>query len=121
MLFRSEPIALGAPQMWLKNYVAVSPFEMLKIFQNADFIITDTFHGTIFSEKFNGHFAVLYRESNKNKLGDLVKKIGAENHVITEDVYKRQIVCLKNCTSFICWVMAYLHISLRQWQLSAVP
>ena len=79
-----EPIALGAPQMWLKNYVAVSPFEMLKIFQNADFIITDTFHGTIFSEKFNGHFAVLYRESNKNKLGDLVKKIGAENHVITD-------------------------------------
>lgn len=79
-----EPVALGAPQMWLKNYVAVSPFEMLKIFQNADFIITDTFHGTIFSEKFNGHFAVLYRDSNKNKLSDLVKKIGAENHVITD-------------------------------------
>ena len=70
--------------MWLKNYVAVSPFEMLKIFQNADFIITDTFHGTIFSEKFNGHFAVLYRDSNKNKLSDLVKKINAENHVITD-------------------------------------
>ena len=79
-----EPIALGAPQMWLKNYVAVSPFEMLKIFQNADFIITDTFHGTIFSEKFNGHFAVLSRDSNKNKLSDLVKKINAENHVITD-------------------------------------
>lgn len=79
-----EPLALGAPQMWLKNYVAVSPFEMLKIFQKADFIITDTFHGTIFSEKFNGHFAVMYRDSNKNKLSDLVKKIGAENHVITD-------------------------------------
>lgn len=88
-----EPIALGAPQMWLKNYVAVSPFEMLKIFQKADFIITDTFHGTIFSEKFNGHFAVLYRDSNRNKLSDLVKKINAENHVITDfskldEVYK---------------------------------
>jgi len=88
-----EPVALGAPQMWLKNYVAVSPFEMLKIFENANFIITDTFHGTIFSEKFNGHFAVLYRDSNKNKLSDLVKKIGAENHVITDfsklnDVYE---------------------------------
>lgn len=79
-----EPIALGAPQMWLKNYVAVSPFEMLKIFKKADFIITDTFHGTIFSQKFNGHFAVLYRESNKNKLSDLVKKINAEKHVISK-------------------------------------
>lgn len=78
------PVAIGAPQMWLKNYVAVSPFEMFKIFQNAEFIITDTFHGTIFSEKFNGRYAVLLRESNKNKLGDLVRKINAEDHVIPD-------------------------------------
>ncbi|WP_270388229.1 polysaccharide pyruvyl transferase family protein [Blautia hansenii] len=78
------PIAIGAPQVWVKNYVAVSPFEMFKIFQNAEFIITDTFHGTIFSEKFNGRYAVLLRESNKNKLGDLVRKINAEDHVIPD-------------------------------------
>lgn len=88
-----EPIAIGAPQMWLKNYVAVSPFEMLKIFEKANFIITDTFHGTIFSEKFNGYYAVLFRDSNKNKLSDLVKKINAESHVISDftklnDVYE---------------------------------
>lgn len=99
-----EPIALGAPQMWLKNYVAVSPFEMLKIFKKADFIITDTFHGTIFSQKFNGHFAVLYRESNKNKLSDLVKKINAEKHVISKfdelesvyDIYENRHDILEN-------------------------
>lgn len=78
-----EPVAVGAPQMWLKNYVAVSPFEMLKIFEKANFIITDTFHGTIFSEKFNGYYAVLFRDSNKNKLSDLVKRINAEEHVIS--------------------------------------
>lgn len=88
-----EPVAVGAPQMWIKNYIAVSPFEMLKIFEKASFIITDTFHGTIFSEKFNGHYAVLFRDSNKNKLSDLVKKINAENHVISDftklnDVYE---------------------------------
>ncbi len=76
------PVAVGAPQMWLKNYVAVPPFSMLKIFKKADFIITDTFHGTIFSEKFNGRYAVLLRKSNRNKLGDLVKKLDAENHLI---------------------------------------
>lgn len=81
------PVAVGAPQMWLKNYVAVSPFEMFKIFQGADFIITDTFHGTIFSEKFNGRYAVVLRESNKNKLGDLVIKINAEDHVIPDFNY----------------------------------
>ncbi len=84
------PIALGAPQKWIKHFYAVSPFELLKIFQNASFIITDTFHGTIFSEKFNGHYAVLFRESNKNKLNDLVNKIKAQNHVVYDfnDIYK---------------------------------
>lgn len=98
------PVAVGAPQMWLKNYVAVSPFVMFKIFKNADFVITDTFHGTIFSQKFNGHFAVLYRESNKNKLSDLVTKIGAEKHVISKfdeldnvyDVYENRNDISKN-------------------------
>ena len=78
-----EPVAIGAPQMWIKNYIAVSPFEILKIFEKANFIITDTFHGTIFSEKFNGYYAVLFRDSNKNKLSDLVKRINAEEHVIS--------------------------------------
>lgn len=78
------PIALGAPQKWIKRFYTVSPFEMIKIFQNADFIVTDTFHGTIFSEKFNGRYAVLFRESNKNKLSDLVNKINAQNHLIDD-------------------------------------
>lgn len=84
------PIAFGAPQKWIKHFYAVSPFELLKIFQTASFIITDTFHGTIFSEKFNGHYAVLFRESNKNKLSDLVNKIKAQNHVVYDfnDIYK---------------------------------
>ena len=78
------PIALGAPQKWIKRFYAVSPFEMIKIFQNADFIVTDTFHGTIFFEKFNGRYAVLFRESNKNKLSDLVNRINAQNHLIDD-------------------------------------
>lgn len=78
------PIALGAPQKWIRRFYTVSPFEMIKIFQNADFIVTDTFHGTIFSEKFNGRYAVLFRESNKNKLSDLVNKINAQNHLIDD-------------------------------------
>ncbi len=78
------PIALGAPQKWIKRFYTVSPFEMIKIFQNADFIVTDTFHGTVFSEKFNGRYAVLFRESNKNKLSDLVNKINAQNHLIDD-------------------------------------
>lgn len=77
------PVAVGAPQMWLKAYVVGSVFQLLKVFENADFIITDTFHGTILSQKFNGRFAVTLRGSNKNKLSDLIRTIHAEEHFVS--------------------------------------
>lgn len=78
------PIAVGAPQMWLKNYAVGSVFQLLKVFENAEFVITDTFHGTILSEKLNGRYAVLLRDSNRNKLGDLLRRIHAEKHLISD-------------------------------------
>lgn len=79
------PIAIGAPQYWLENYVECSPFQCLRIFKHAEFVITDTFHGTIFSAKYAKKFAVIIRESNRNKLLDLVDKISIQNHLI-EDI-----------------------------------
>lgn len=76
------PVAIGAPQFWVKNYVVCDPFQCLKIFQQADFVITDTFHGTIFSAKYAKRFAVLARDSNKNKLLDLVDKICMKAHLM---------------------------------------
>jgi len=29
------PVAIGAPQYWLENYVVCSPFQCLKVFENA--------------------------------------------------------------------------------------
>lgn len=78
------PIAVGAPQFWVKKYIVCSPFQCLKIFQNASFVITDTFHGTIFSAKYAKKFAVIVRESNRNKLLDLVNKIGVSEHLLNK-------------------------------------
>ena len=46
--YQLTPIAIGAPQFWIKDYIVCSPFQCLKIFKKSDFVITDTFHGTIF-------------------------------------------------------------------------
>ena len=78
------PVAIGAPQFWIKDYVICSPFQCLKVFQNADFVITDTFHGTIFSAKYADKFAVITRESNYNKLSDLIKRLGIESHLVDD-------------------------------------
>lgn len=77
------PIAIGAPQFWIKDYIVCSPFQCLKIFKESDFVITDTFHGTIFASKYADKFAVLARASNKNKLLDLVSKIEMKNHLMS--------------------------------------
>ena len=78
------PVAVGAPQFWIKNYIVCSPFQCLKMFARADFVFTDTFHGTIFASKYSKKFAVLVRESNRNKLGDLLKKIEMQEHMVME-------------------------------------
>ena len=86
------PVAIGAPQFWLKDYIVCSPFQCLKIFRQADFVITDTFHGTIFSAKYAKRFAILARASNKNKLLDLVKRIGVEDHLLS-NLNELEAVC----------------------------
>lgn len=90
------PICVGIPQFWIKNYIVTDPFQCLKIFQGADFVITDTFHGTIFSAKYCRRFATAVRGSNKNKLQDLINKIQVSEHQVDkitldelERVYKK--------------------------------
>lgn len=46
--------------------------------------MTDTFHGTIFGAKFGEKMAVIIRDSNYNKLFDLVHRLGIENHIIRD-------------------------------------
>ncbi len=78
------PITVGGGQFWCKKNIVCSPFECLAIFKNAKFVITDTFHGTIFSAKYAPRFAVIERESNKNKLGDLINRLGLNKHLVRE-------------------------------------
>ncbi len=75
-------IALGAPQFWIKDYIVCTPFECLELFKNASFVITDTFHGTIFSAKYTTRFAVIIRDSNLNKQSDLIRRLDIEAHLV---------------------------------------
>ncbi len=74
------PVSVGGAQKWVHKHLDLSPFEVLVAFKNAQFVVTDTFHGTIFSAKYAPKFSVLVRESNANKLGDLISKLGIEKH-----------------------------------------
>lgn len=79
-------LSLVAPfgeQSWIPSCKPLTPFELLKAFENAECIITDTFHGTLFGAKFGRRLAILIRQSNQNKLDDLVKRLEIQEHVVT--------------------------------------
>ena len=65
---------------WCDEFKEWSPFEVLAGFKNAKYIITDTFHGCVMASKFNKKFAVIIRKSNKNKITDLLNRLGLLNH-----------------------------------------
>ena len=98
---KMEIVTVGAPQMWVKNHLVLEPFQMLKVFQNATFVITDTFHGTIFSAKYSRNFAIIVRKSNENKLVDLVERLSLKQHLVQtlEDFDK--IMCRRKDEKYI--------------------
>lgn len=89
-------ISIGSVQDWVSNKVEASPLELLVYIKNADFIITDTFHGTVFSIKYNKPFATLIRDNNRQKLGDLLHRLDKEDRTISSfeelsDIYGKPI------------------------------
>lgn len=78
-----EIVTIGIQMAWIDKYYAADPFQLLKAFKEASFVITDTFHGTIFSAKYSDKFAIITRGSNQNKLVDLVNRLDLDDHMIS--------------------------------------
>lgn len=79
-------VSIGAYHAWCDENLVVSPFEMLNIFKEAAYIVTETFHGSIFAMKFGKQFAAFVRNdnplgSNTNKLTYLLHQFGMESRI----------------------------------------
>lgn len=66
------------------NVIGVGPEEWLGYFSKASYVITDHFHGSIFSVLFKKPFTVLSRPGKFNKLHDLLSILGLENRIFSE-------------------------------------
>lgn len=77
-------VAPFGKQDWIPSYEPLTPFELIKAFQTAECVVTDTFHGALFGAKFGKKMAILIRDSNRNKLLDLTQRLQIENHVVTD-------------------------------------
>lgn len=99
--YQLEIIGVGAPQLWIKKNIALTPFQAIRVFQNAKFVITDTFHGAILATRFCGRFAVMVKESNRNKLGDLIERLHITEHKIEAMCELERVYCLADTKSKI--------------------
>ena len=74
--------AIGGVQKCADRFIDCSPFKVLAYFRNAEEVITDTFHGSIFSVISQSPFTTIVRKSvgtgygNEEKLTDLLNRLG---------------------------------------------
>lgn len=83
-------LCIEGVQRFLNGFIALNPFQVLAYFKNADYIITDTFHGTVFSIKNNKQFVTIVRNGtesnygNSAKLVDLLKTFNLEDRELKD-------------------------------------
>jgi hypothetical protein len=86
----AEILCFGGVQECCDRFVDCDPFELLAYFRDAEAIVTDTFHGTIFALINNRPFATIIRRSvghgygNEEKLGYLLDTFGVSSQRVEE-------------------------------------
>jgi len=84
-------VVFGEKTGWADEYVSYDPFQMLSYFKNAEYIMTNTFHGSVFSLIFNKKFVSFGKE--KQKVRHLLEKFALEERLVEPG---EDFLCLLN-------------------------
>lgn len=74
-------ISIGHYFPWCDKTLVLHPFEVLAYFKHATCIVTDTFHGSVFSIKYNKQFCTIVRDMNNNKLSHLLEQFDLRSRI----------------------------------------
>lgn len=96
--YKKKLLSFGVYQRWCDKNVICDPLELISYFDGADYVITDTFHGTVLSIKRNKLFGTFVRNTNDNKLNDLLGKF---------DLLSRRIENLQDLEAIITQEIDY--------------
>ena len=90
-----EIYCIGGVQNCCDKFIDCSPFKVIAYFQHAEFVITDTFHGTIMSIITHKRFVSLVRKNgygNFEKLTDLLNRINLTSRIIENITFLDEIL-----------------------------
>ncbi|MBE9109959.1 polysaccharide pyruvyl transferase family protein [Nodosilinea sp. LEGE 07298] len=65
-----------------ENFITADPSDWLSLFKAATYVVTNTYHGTIFSLIFQKSFTVLFSSKKTNKTSNLLGQIGLEGRIL---------------------------------------
>lgn len=84
LIYSISPRKLGYAD---KNFVYASPIEFVELVQNAQCVISNSFHGTAFAMIFQRDFFVVKREDGLNdRMNDLLARYGLSERMISTSV-----------------------------------
>lgn len=69
-----------------KSIIANDPFEVLAWFKGAKYVITDTFHGVVFSVITKSNFCVFVRNTNRQKITSLLSVLKLDERACSVDI-----------------------------------
>ena len=76
----------------------------MSLFYNADFVVTNSFHGLAFSINLNKQFAVIKRNEYNSRIESLLKLTGLEERMVDLNSYKT----ISNTQIDYAWVNSIL-------------
>ncbi|MBE7382494.1 MAG: polysaccharide pyruvyl transferase family protein [Leptolyngbya sp. SIO1E4] len=77
-----EVISIGDPIGLGQSLMSVSPIDWINYFHGATYVITNFFHGTVFSIKFKRQFTSIYKLSKASKTPDLLRRLKLEDRLL---------------------------------------
>jgi hypothetical protein len=81
---RLKLVSIGHYFSWCDITIVPTPFEVLTYFKYATCIVTDTFHGSVFSIKYNKRFCTIVRDMNSNKVTFLLEQFKLSNRIVND-------------------------------------
>ncbi len=75
-------VSVGYWHPWCDYNVNADPEQFVRLFSDAEFVVTDTFHGTVFSLIFEKQFRTIIRK-NSFKVRDLLEDLSAIEAIAT--------------------------------------
>ena len=87
---------LKKPPLVDKLFTHRSPEDFLSLFSEAEFIVTNSFHGTAFAINFEKQFLVIPRNEYNSRITSLLKLCGLKNRLVSSEES-----AIKECESVI--------------------